>query len=96
MTEQRTFLVVADDPQLLERLRALAEAEGAGVLATADALEARRLAANAWPDVVLTAATGPGVEWLRTLPQIWTEVPASAPPALPAGVRAFRPAGEPR
>lgn len=93
VTATSTYLVVADDPALLERLRALAEGEGVTVLATADALEARRLAATAFPEVVLTAEPGPGVGWLRTLPQQWTELPAGAAPALPAGVRAFAVAG---
>ena len=89
MTSERTYLVVADDPALLGTLRDIAEREGADVLATADALEARRMAATTWPDVVLVAEVGPGIQWLRTLPQVWAEMPAALAPALPAGVRAF-------
>lgn len=84
-----TYLLVSDDPELLLNLRVASEAAGGTVLATGDALYARRLAATAWPDVIITAEVGPGAEWLRTLPQPWTETSPAEDLHLPSGVRVF-------
>jgi hypothetical protein len=96
MTRARRFLLVSDDPSLLEPLRALCASASAEPSETGDGLEARRLTASLWPDVILTAGPRPGVEWLRTLPQAWREIPRDTPGwELPEGVRAFSVSGDP-
>jgi DNA-binding response OmpR family regulator len=95
MARSRRFLLVSDDPALLEPLRALCTAASAEPTETGDGLEARQLAASLWPDVILTAGPRPGTEWLRTLPQRWREIPHGAGRwELPEGVRAFSVSGE--
>jgi DNA-binding response OmpR family regulator len=96
MARARRFLLVSDDPSLLEPLRALCRSASAEPSETGDGLEARRLTASLWPDVIFTAGPRPGAEWLRTLPQGWHEIPPGAGGwQLPQGVRAFSVSGDP-
>ena len=96
MARSLRFLLVSDDPALLEVLRALCASASAEPTETGDALEARQLAASLWPEVILTAGPRPGAEWLRTLPQRWHEIPRGTGGwELPQEVRAFSVSGEP-
>ncbi len=96
MARPLRFLLVSDDPARLEPLRALCASESAEPTETGDGLEARQLAASLWPAIILTAGPRPGVEWLRTLPQPWHEIPRGAGEwELPDEVRAFSVSGDP-
>lgn len=96
MARSQRFLLVSDDPALLERLRALCASASAEPTETGDGLEARELAASLWPELILTAGPRPGAEWLRTLPQQWHEIPRGTLGwELPEEVRAFSVSGDP-
>jgi DNA-binding NtrC family response regulator len=83
-------LIVSDDPTQRTAMREACSGIDADPAEAEDALVARRMVATLWPDLVLTGGVGPGVSWLKTLPQLWeevTELPGGG--AAPAGVRAF-------